>query len=106
MATTKGYVEGASWFYDHPPFYERMTEAEREITFLPQKKDLVVQTSEFNDMKKVLEEVTAKAKEEEETKPTLLAPESGCPVPAKLEYEPGQPIETICGGTAANSRKD
>jgi Zn-dependent protease with chaperone function len=97
MATTKGYVEGASWFYSHPPFYERMVEAEREINFLPKKEDLVVQTSEFHDMKKALEEVTAKAQEEERTRPSLLAPEAGCPAPAKLEYEPGQPIETICG---------
>ena len=79
-----------------------MVEAEREITFLRKKSDFVVQTSEFNDMKKILEEVTAKAKKEEETtKPSLLAPEAGCPAPAKLEYEPGQPIETICGATGS-----
>jgi Zn-dependent protease with chaperone function len=105
MATTKGYVEGASWFYDHPPFYERMVEAEREITFLHKKKDLVVQTSEFNDMKKALVAVTAKAKEEEKTKPSLLAPETGCPAPATLEYEPGQPIETICAARSSKPTK-
>jgi gas vesicle protein len=98
MATTKGYVEGAGWFYDHPPFFERMVEAEREITFLPKKKQFVVQTSEFHDMKKALEGVTAKAKEEEKGKPSLLAPEPGCSAPTKLEYEPGQPIEGICEG--------
>ena len=97
MATTKGYVEGASWFYDHPPFYERMVEAEREITFLPKKSDLVIQTSEFDAMKKALVKVTAKAKEEEKNRPSLLAPEAGCPAPQKLEYEAGQPLETICG---------
>lgn len=101
MATTKGYVEGAGWFYDHPPFYERMVEAEREMTFLPKKKELVVQTSAFADMKQALQEVTAKAKDEEKTRPSLLAPETGCPAPAKLEYEPGQPIETICGQTSS-----
>jgi hypothetical protein len=105
MATTKGYVEGASWFYDHPPFYERMVEAEREITFLHKKTDLVVQTSEFNDMKKALEEVTAKARKEERTKPSLLAPEAGCLAPAELEYEPGQPIEAICGATSSKATK-
>jgi hypothetical protein len=36
------------------------------------------------------------AKQEEENKPSLLAPERGCPPPSKLEYEDGQPIETIC----------
>jgi predicted Zn-dependent protease len=97
MATTKGYVEGASWFYDHPPFYERMVEAEREITFLPKKRTLVVQTSAFEEMKKALTKVTAKAHEEEKNRPSLLAPEAGCPAPPKLQYEAGQPIETICG---------
>jgi hypothetical protein len=48
-------------------------------------------------MKKALEEVTAKAKEEEKRRPSLLAPEAGCPAPAMLDYKPGQPIETICG---------
>jgi hypothetical protein len=96
MATTKGYVEGASWFYSHPPFLERMVEAQREITFLPKKKDLVIQTSEFEDMKKALVKVTAKAMKEEETKPSLLKVEQGCPRPVKTEYRDGQPLETLC----------
>jgi hypothetical protein len=103
MATTKGYVEGASWFYDHPPFYERMVEAEREMTVLPKKAEVVVQTSEFDAMKKALVKVTAKAKEEEKNRPSLLAPEAGCPAPQKLEYEAGQPIETICGQPGSRS---
>jgi predicted Zn-dependent protease len=97
MATTQGYVEGAGWFYDHPPFYERMVRAKREITFLPKKAELAVQTSEFEAMKKALAKATAKAKEDEKKKPSLLAPEQGCPAPSRLEYEPGQPIEGICG---------
>jgi peptidase M48-like protein len=97
MATTKGYVEGASWFYDHPPFFERMVEAEREITFLPKKDAVVLQTSEFGEMKKGLVKVTAKANDEEQNRPSLFAQEKECPAPKKLEYEPGQPIEAICG---------
>jgi Zn-dependent protease with chaperone function len=97
MATTKGYVEGASWFYDHPPFYERMVEAEREIAFLPEKPKLVIQTSDFGEMKKALAAVTEKAREDDTERPTLLAREQGCPAPDKLDYEPGQVIETICG---------
>jgi hypothetical protein len=98
MATTKGYVEGASWFYDHPPFYERMVEAEREITFLPKKEQLAFQTSEFMRMKKALTNVTAKAKGEEEKKPSLLgADEKTCPAHKKPEHEPGQSIDVICG---------
>jgi predicted Zn-dependent protease len=96
MATTKGYVEGASWFYDHPPFFERMVEAEREITFLPKKDAVVLQTSEFGEMKKALVKVTAKANDEEKNRPSLFAQEKECPAPKKLEYEPGQPIEAVC----------
>jgi hypothetical protein len=97
MATTKGYVEGTGWFYDHPPFFERMVEAEREITFLPKKPAVVIQTSDFGRMKQALERVTAKAVDEEKNKPSLLAAEKGCPAPAGVEYEAGQPIEAICG---------
>jgi peptidase M48-like protein len=97
MATTKGYVEGASWFYDHPPFFERMVEAEREITFLPKKDAVVLQTSEFGEMKRALVKVTAKANDEEQNRPSLFTQEKECPAPKKLEYEPGQPIEAICG---------
>ena len=96
MATTKGYVEGASWFYDHPPFYERMVEAEREITFLPKKEQVVIHSSQFDQMKKALVKVTVKAKKDEEKKPSLLGEEKGCPAPKKLEYEPGQSIDVIC----------
>jgi beta-barrel assembly-enhancing protease len=97
MATTKGYVEGASWFYDHPPFYERMVEAEREITFLPKKDSLAIQTSQFSEMKRALTKVTAKAKIEEDKKPSLLGLEKNCAPTKKPEYEPGQDVETICG---------
>jgi hypothetical protein len=99
MATTQGYVEGASWFYDHPPFYERMVEAEREITFLPKKEELVYQTSQFESMKKALAKVTTKAKVEEGKKPSLLGTdEKACPQPKKQEYEAGQSIDVICAG--------
>jgi predicted Zn-dependent protease len=97
MATTKGYVEGASWFYDHPPFYERMVEAERETTFLPKKEQLAFQTSQFEQMKKALAKVTAKAKVQEDNKPSLFGDEKSCPAPKKLDYEAGQSIDAICG---------
>jgi Zn-dependent protease with chaperone function len=101
MATTQGYVEGASWFYDHPPFYERMVAAEREMIFLPKKKDLVVQTSEFDKMKHALVKVTSGAQQEEKNRPHLDVSEEGCSSPSKTEYEAGQPIETICGTVTA-----
>ena len=96
MATQEGYVNGVSWFYDHPPFYERMVDAEREIMFLPPKTNVVVQTPEFQQMKTVLNKVRAKADEEERQRPSLLAPEQGCPAPQKAEYDSDKPIETLC----------
>ena len=83
MATTEGYVNGASWFRTHPPFYERMVQTEREIMFL--------------QMKKELAPIVAEAQKEEKDKPSLLLhKEEGCNPPAKIEYQPGQPIEQIC----------
>ena len=100
MATKEGYVNGLSWFRTHPPFYERMVDAEREIMFLPKKPGLVVNTSQFTAMKKELKKVSAVAKENEKNRPSLLAPEQGCAAPAKLEYKSGEPIEKLCSASA------
>ncbi len=97
MATREGYVRGLSWFRTHPPFYERMVESKREILFLPEKENLIRQTAAFGQMKEELKKVTAEAEEEEEDRPSLLAPDESCPAPEKIEYEPGEGrIETIC----------
>jgi beta-barrel assembly-enhancing protease len=96
MATREGYVNAASWFRTHPPFFERMVQSQQEIMYLPEKKGLIRQSEEFKRMKKDLEKVTAEVEEEEKGRPSLLAPEEGCPPPEKIEYEPGQRIETIC----------
>ncbi|SPE29848.1 hypothetical protein SBA5_720019 [Candidatus Sulfotelmatomonas gaucii] len=97
MATKEGYVNGVSWFRTHPPFYERMVQAQREIMFLPKGRDLLVQTTEFEQMKKDLAPVVAQAEKEEGAKPSLLiTKEEGCTPPQKIEYKPGQPIEQIC----------
>ncbi len=49
--------------------------------------------------KKELAEVSLAAKKEEEKdRPSLMALEQGCPDPGKIEYKPGQPIETLCAG--------
>jgi len=101
IATREGYVNGASWFRGHPPFYERMVAAEREIMFLPKKTDLVLQTSAFEQMKKQLTSVKAQADKEEKDRPSLLMPEKGCPAPQKIEYQPGMPIESICSPSSA-----
>jgi len=96
MATREGYVNGASWFRTHPPFYARMVQTRREMMFLPEKPGLIRDSDEFKRFKAELAKVTAQAQEEEKNKPSLLAPVQGCPAPEKIEYKPGQPIETIC----------
>jgi Zn-dependent protease with chaperone function len=97
IATREGYVNGASWFRTHPPFYQRMVDTRREIMFLAAKPDVVIQTSAFEQMKRDLVPVTAAAQKEEMTKPSLkITREQGCEPPKKLEYKPGQPIEELC----------
>lgn len=97
IATKEGYVNGVSWFRTHPPFYTRMVESRREIMFLPQGRDLLVQSTEFEQMKKDLAPVVAAAEKEEKEKPSLLlTKEEGCAPPQKIEYKPGQPIEQLC----------
>jgi hypothetical protein len=96
MATREGYVNGASWFRTHPPFYERMVQTQREIMYLPDKEGLIKNSPEFDRMKEELAKVTAEAKEEEADRPSLRTPEQGCPAPEAIEYKEGEPIESLC----------
>jgi beta-barrel assembly-enhancing protease len=96
IATKEGYVNSASWFRSHPPFYQRMVESEREIMYLPKRQNTVVNTPEFAAMKEALTKVSVKAEEESKGRPSLVSPEQGCPAPSKLLYKADQPIETIC----------
>lgn len=97
MATKQGYVNGVSWFRTHPPFFQRMVQTEREIMFLQPKPNPTTQTSAFEEMKKELAPIAAKAEKEEIGKPSLLiTKEEGCEPPKKLEYKPDQPIEELC----------
>ncbi len=97
IATREGYVKGVSWFRTHPPFFQRMIDAQREIMFMPHRSDLMVQSSEFLNMKKDLAPIASAAEKEEVGKPSLLiSKEEGCTPPPKLEYNPDQPIEDIC----------
>jgi Zn-dependent protease with chaperone function len=97
MATKEGYVNSASWFRTHPPFYERMVDAEREIMYLPAEPSVIVGSSAFDQMKKELAPIAAAQEKEEVGKPSLLfTREEGCEPPAKLEYESGQPVEQLC----------
>ncbi len=96
MATKEGYVNGMSWFYDHPPFYERMLDAEKEIMFLPPKEGLVSNTPQFSSMHAGLVAFEKKRKEEKGSAFNPLAPAPGCPAANKVEYKPGEPIENLC----------
>ena len=97
MATKEGYVNGIGWFYDHPPFYQRMVDAEREIDFLPKRPEYVVQTSAFLQMKDEVTPVAAKAKEAAANRPSLIPQEKGCLAPPKIEYTAGEDIDDLCG---------
>jgi Zn-dependent protease with chaperone function len=101
IATREGYVNSASWFRTHPPFYQRMVDTRREIMFLTPKPDMIVQTSAFEQMKKELAPVVAAASKEEMKRPSLkMTREEGCEPLKKLEYTPGQPIEELCKAPA------
>lgn len=99
MATKEGYVNSASWFRTHPPFYERMVGSEREIRYLGKKAEAIVDTPDFAKMKEALKPISKKAAEEAPLggkRPTLFEREAGCPPAPELIYEPDMPIETIC----------
>jgi hypothetical protein len=69
----------------------------RNRGFLGQKPDAIVQTSAFEQMKKGLAPIAAKAEQEEIGKPSLLiTKEEGCVPLKKLEYKPDQPVEELC----------
>jgi hypothetical protein len=90
-------VVGASWFRTHPPFYQRMVEAQSEIMFLPPKSGLVTQTSAFLQMKQELTVALRRQPPRDQKKaPTLLGAEPGCTLPPEEENQPGQNIRTVC----------
>ncbi len=97
IASKEGNVIGASWFRTHPVFYDRMVHAKREIAFLPKKEQAIVQTTEFEEMKKLLAVQVVKSNSEQNKKrPTLLTGgEERCEAPKKL-YKDTDLIETIC----------
>jgi hypothetical protein len=74
-----------------------MVQAQREMMFMPKPTEQIVQTTEFQTMKKALAPIAAEAEKEEVGKPSLLrTKEEGCRAPEKIEYKPEQPIEELC----------
>ena len=54
MASDKGYVQSASFFRTHPPFFERIVSTFSEIEYLPPKRDLIVDSTAFRQAKEWL----------------------------------------------------
>ncbi len=105
LASKEGNVIGASWFRTHPVFYDRMVHAKREITFLPKKERAIIQTTEFEDMKRLLAVQVVKSNVLlDKKRPTLLlGGEEGCEAPKKL-YKDTDLIESICAQFEPSSR--
>lgn len=101
MANKHGYAVGVSWFRTHPPFYDRMVHSREEMKYLPAKEAWVVQTQQFEQMKRMLKEVSAvsNAKQDAE-RPSLLWKEEKCGKPPQL-YKPEDAIEKICNSLPA-----
>jgi Zn-dependent protease with chaperone function len=106
MATKKGYVNSVSWFRTHPPFYQRMVQAQREIMFLERNPNAIIQSSAFEQMKRDLVPITVQAEKEEIGKPSLLmTKEEGCESPKMLEYKPDRPIEELCASVPRTEQR-
>jgi predicted Zn-dependent protease len=71
MASEKGYVRSASFFRTHPPFFERIVSTFSEIEYLPPRDDLIVDSTEFRQVKERLQEIIEEGKEKREERPTL-----------------------------------
>jgi hypothetical protein len=82
MATEEGYVKSASFFRTHPPFLERIVSTFSEITYLPPKTDLRLDTSAFVKAKQRVSELIKSREEEERTRPSLRGKPPGCPPPS------------------------
>lgn len=96
LANKHGYAMGASWFRTHPPFYQRIVQSKREMMFLPVKEQMIVQTTQFEEMKLALAPDVARARKKEAIKgPTLYRTKEPCVAPPPL-YKPEDPIESIC----------
>ena len=97
MATTRGYVDGSSFFRTHPPFYERMVNTQREIMFLPTQDDPVTSSAEFAAMKAELEKMVTLAGEAEEHDAARPSdPVERCGTPDTVGYQPDPTIEALC----------
>jgi beta-barrel assembly-enhancing protease len=79
MANEEGYVRSTSFFRTHPPFLERILSTFSEITYLPPKRDLLMDSSRFHEVKKQIAELTARREKEDKNRPSLRRNDPQCP---------------------------
>ena len=104
MATEKGYVTGASWFRTHPPFYERMVNTKREITFLTQTRQPIIETGEFERVQETLKNIPLpvdRMDQRNRNQMTVPIRTEGCPPPQEIQTARSQGrdvqyLEDIC----------
>lgn len=65
MASEKGYVRSASFFRTHPAFFDRIVSTFSEISYLPAKDEVMIDSKEFHTNK---EKLTKVAKEQRNTR--------------------------------------
>ncbi len=88
MASEEGYARGASFFRTHPPFIERIMSTFSEISYLPPKAEMRVDSSHFKDARTRAAELIRKREKEEKNKPSLRG---GTPADCG-ELRPAAPI--------------
>jgi hypothetical protein len=71
MASEKGYVQSASFFRTHPPYFERILSTFSEIEYLPKADALRVDSTGFREFKQRLAEAVKKESLSDKKKPTL-----------------------------------
>lgn len=70
LASEKGYIKGSSFFRTHPPFIERMYATFSEISYLPEKEGLIVDSDDFRAVRDHLKTVV----EEQRKRPRKAGP--------------------------------
>jgi hypothetical protein len=91
MANEEGYVKSASFFRTHPPFLERIVSTFSEITYLPPREDLRIDSTNFVAAKKRVADLIKKRDGEQKNKPSLRGkpPECGEPRTKPISDYPG-----------------
>ena len=79
MANEEGYVRSASFFRTHPPFLERIISTFSEITYLPSKQDLRMDSSAFARIHERVADLIRERQAEERDRPKLRGKASKCP---------------------------